>query len=129
MTSNWQTLNLISDHKTISNDSFRVLDARTIPTERRATVGLLQNPFDKDYHMQEQQKERRTTVRLLQNPFDKDYPMQERQEERWATVRLRHNPFAKDYTMQEEMKEEGRNNGTIGKPQDGQKDQGPRKNL
>jgi len=72
MTSDCKTLNQISDHKTISNGSFRVLDARTIRTERRATVRLLQNPFDKDYPMQEQHKERQTTVRLLHNPFDKD---------------------------------------------------------
>ena len=57
MTRDWQTLNLISDHKTISKDSFRVLDARTIRTERRATVRLLHNPFDKDYMMQEERKE------------------------------------------------------------------------
>jgi len=31
--------------------------------------------------------------------------------------------------MQEETKEEGRNNGTTGKPRDGQKDHGPRKDL
>jgi len=55
--------------------------------------------------------------------------MQEQHEEKQATVQLRHNPFDKDYTMQEERKEEGRDNGTIGMPRDGQKDQGPRKDL
>ena len=54
--------------------------------------------------------------------------MQEQHEERQATVRLLHNPFDKDYMMQEERKEEG-TKGTIGKPRDGQKDQGPRKDL
>jgi len=83
-----------------------------------------------EYLMQGRYKrKRRATVRLLQNPFDKDYHMKEQQKERRTTVRLRHNPFAKDYTMQEERKEEGRNNGTIGKPRDGQKDHGPRRSL
>jgi len=55
--------------------------------------------------------------------------MQEQHEERQATVRLLHNPFDKDDMTQEERKEEGRNNGTIRKPRDGQKDQGLRKDL
>jgi len=55
--------------------------------------------------------------------------MQERHEERQATVRVRHNPFDKDYTMQEEWKKKERSNGTTGKPQDGQKDHGPRRSL
>jgi len=55
--------------------------------------------------------------------------MQERHDEKRATLGLRHNPFDKDYMMQEETKEEGSNNGTTGKPQDGQKDQIPRKGL
>jgi len=55
--------------------------------------------------------------------------MQERHEEKQATVRLQHNSSDKDYTMQEEWKTEERCKGTTGKPQEGQKEQGPRKRF
>jgi len=55
--------------------------------------------------------------------------MQERHIGRRTTVRLLHHPLDKDYTMQKEWKGEERSNGTTRKPQDGEKDQGPRKHL